>query len=516
MKKILFSILFIIICSCSNKDLIKHHIIHKEPKELSVNFKSELKPFYHGIASGDPLYNSVIIWTRVTPEYTSDIKVIWNISDNEGMKNSIQSGELITNQTKDYTVKVDVKNLLANKTYYYQFEALGKKSIIGKTKTTSSSNLDKLELAFASCSNYEWGYFNNYGLMADDKSLDAIVHLGDYIYEYGPGAYGDTLIGRKTYPKKEIVTLQDYRYRYSQYRTDENLMRAHKNHPFITIWDDHESANNSYLEGAENHQAIKEGNWSIRKNTAVKAYYEWMPIRDDKNHYREFTFGNLLNLFVLDTRFAGRTIQVENEKDPHYLDADRKIIGDLQFEDLMKSLNKKTKWKIIGNQVPFGPMVNDYKEGKGKYMDGWDGYPIERKKIVNAIQKDNIENLIIMTGDYHSSFAFETDLNGTKSTKDNIAVELIVPSINSANFNEYMTDDVVDMREEAFYKFNQHLKYVNVRDHGYVKLVIKKDEVKAKFLFSKYIKKPSLEQFEGKEFLIKSGKSELIEQTVKN
>lgn len=486
-----------------------------EPEAITSLYDEDLKPFYHGVASGDPLKDAVIIWTRVTPEFQGEVTVNWKVAKDEDMSAVVQEGSINTDSTKDYTVKVDVKDLDAGTTYWYQFEAFGEKSIVGRTKTAGADGLEKVELAFASCSNYEWGYFNNYRLIANDRSIDAVIHLGDYIYEYAPGGYGDTTIGRIVYPPKEITTLADYRHRYSQYRTDKDLRAAHQMHPFITIWDDHESANNSYIKGAQNHTDSSEGNWDQRKSLAVQTYYEWLPIRDDEKLYRTFEFGDLVNMMVLDTRFEGRTVQVDSMDDPHYMDEDRKIIGDEQFEVLMTELQKSHQWKLIGNQVPFGPMINDYENGKGRYLDGWDGYPVERAKVVNAIKDAGIQNLVIVTGDYHSSFAFETDMDATAKTEDNIAVEFVVPSINSANTNEYVSNDTTAMVEQAYLKFNPHLKYVNLRDHGYVKLTITPEKCVAQFLYSETLSQPSEVQKIGPTYVVKDGEAQLSTPEIK-
>jgi alkaline phosphatase D len=487
-------------------------ILLEEPTEITSLYDESLKPFYHGVASGDPLSDAVIIWTRITPENHGEYAVKWVMANDEAMTDVVKEGEFTTNQERDYTVKVDVTGLEAGKTYYYQFEFEGTKSIVGRTKTTGNNGVEECNLAFASCSNYEWGFFNGYGIMAQDDELDAVIHLGDYIYEYAPGGYGDTTIGRIVYPPKEITELSDYRYRYSQYRTDQDLRAAHQMHPFITIWDDHESANSSYMTGAQNHTDSTEGTWDQRKDWAVQVYYEWMPIRDDANLYREFSFGDLASLFVLDTRFAGRTVQVDSMTDPHYMDEDRKIIDDAQFDALMANLKGGAKWKIVGNQVPFGPMINDWKNGVGRYLDGWDGYPVQREKLVTTIQEAAVENLVIVTGDYHSSFAFETDLNATKDASDNIGVEFVAPSINSANTNEYVPDDTTMMVESAYLKNNPHLKFTNLRDHGYVKLTITADEINAKFLYTESLRERSDKKIVGKEFVVKTGVPALIEK----
>ena len=202
---------------------------------------------------------------------------------------------------------------------------------------TAAEETNQLNFAVVSCSNYEWGYFNAYGRIAEEENLSAVIHLGDYIYEYGTTSYGDTTIGRINIPTHEIISLQDYRDRYSLYRLDPDLIAAHKSHPFIVIWDDHEIANNSYVDGAQNHQD-DEGSYEARKASARKAYYEWLPIRDTPNHYRDFKFGELADLFMLDERLAGRTKPADSLGDPSLLDENRTLLGQEQFGWLENNL----------------------------------------------------------------------------------------------------------------------------------------------------------------------------------
>ena len=247
-NKSLSFVLLIFCCSC--QELPKHN----EPEQLSNEFHVELKPFYHGVASGDPLKDRVIIWTRVTPDKAAEVSVSWQISEEADFKSIANEGEVSTDSLRDYTVKVDAYGLKPGTKYYYQFEALGQKSIIGETATLPEQT-DSLNLAVVSCSNYEFGYFTAYEKIAAQSDIFAVLHLGDYIYELGTGAYGDTAsYKRYNYPPYEIVSLSDYRNRYSQYRLDEDLRLVHQKKPFIAVWDDHEIANNSYKTGAQNHQ----------------------------------------------------------------------------------------------------------------------------------------------------------------------------------------------------------------------------------------------------------------------
>ena len=283
---------------------------------ISDFFNPSLFPFYHGVASGDPLQDRVIIWTRVTPNEDQDIPVTWRVAEDVNMQQVVKSGTFQTNSGRDYTVKVDVSGLNAGQTYYYQFEALGKLSQIGRTKTAPQLDPSQLRFAVVSCANYQEGYFNVYRKISQRNDLDAVIHLGDYIYEYEEGGYGySDDVGRGHEPESELVSLDDYRVRHSYYKLDADLMDVHQQHPFICIWDDHEFANNAYKDGAENHQPNTEGDWEVRKGNAWKAYFEWMPIRENpvspNRIYRKISYGNLLDLFMIDTRIEGREEQEE-------------------------------------------------------------------------------------------------------------------------------------------------------------------------------------------------------------
>lgn len=281
----------------------------------------ELTPFYHGVASGDPLPDAVIIWTRVTPgEPMESIEVQWRVSRDTTFNNIVASGVFVTNEDRDYTVKVDVTGLEPNTWYYYEFSALERNSLIGRTKTAPVGGVDQLRFATVSCSNYPAGYFNAYQKIVDRNDVDAVLHLGDYLYEYG---------GSNILPNTDIVQLADYRIRHSVYKLDSMLRNAHQQYPWIVTWDDHESANNSWRGGAENHNTSTQGPWIDRKIASVRAYDEWMPIRmpdeeDQFRIYRKISYGDLADIFVLDTRLYDRDLQggginhpAKNSSGPH-------------------------------------------------------------------------------------------------------------------------------------------------------------------------------------------------------
>lgn len=268
-------------------------------------FDPALKPFYHGVASGDPLPDRVILWTRITPDVDGPVQVSWVIARDPACIQVVNSGTVTTSQDKDYTVKIDASGLEANTYYYYRFSHEGKNSLIGRTKTAPTTIVNSLRFAIASCANYQQGYFNAYAHLAERNDLEAILFLGDYIYEYPAKGYGySEKVGREHVPSQETVTLNDYRIRYSFYRLDPDLRRVHQVHPFIGIWDDHETANDSWPGGADNHQP-NEGDWEVRKQAGKKAYMEWLPIREQDSAgtiYRAFSYGSLCELYMLDTR----------------------------------------------------------------------------------------------------------------------------------------------------------------------------------------------------------------------
>jgi alkaline phosphatase D len=485
-------------------------------EEVSVLYDSSQWPFYHGVASGDPLADRVIIWTRVTPRTAQPtIAVTWEVAEDPSFTSIYKSDTTSTTPSKDYTVKVDVDALKPGKLYYYRFKALDAVSPVGRTKTLSVDRADSVTLAVVSCSNWEFGYFNAYEKIGQRSNVDAVIHLGDYIYEYAPGGYGDTTIGRKHLPPHEIVTLQDYRTRYSQYHLDKGLQLARQNHPFITIWDDHEVANNVYTQGAQNHQSEKEGDFLARKAAAVQAYYEWLPIREEQKHYRSFQFGKLVDLLMLDERLEGRTKPADSLNDPLYKSESQTMLGEAQLTWLQNRLNDKTAlWKVIGNQVIFSEV-----DQSGPYpaqprnLDSWDGYPVEQGKIASFIKANQINNVIFVTGDTHASWAFEVtnDIKqyNAKTSKGAFAVEFGTTSVSSSNWNEYSSDDTTKMNEQLLFKANPHLKYGNARDHGYLLVSLYTDKAKAEWWYVETLRERADRESLGKRMMVKTNSLKL-------
>lgn len=342
--------------------------------------------FNHGVASGDPLSDKVIIWTRVSTT-DSSVSVYYEVATDENFTNIIHNGNYNTDVDKDYTVKIDIQNLMANTNYYYRFTCKGTKSVIGKMKTLATDSLDTLKMAVFSCANYPNGYFNPYMEASKLSDLDVTLHLGDYIYEYGMykddnfnakiPAYATSNavnIGRELPQNNntECITLEDYRKRYALYHTDIGLQEIHRVAPMIAVWDDHEIANDTYSEGAENHD-VTEGDFQERVAAALQAYFEWIPIRpidDKKEIYRSFQFGDLLSLNMLETRIFGRDKQLSYAEyftangsflvdafSADIADTSRSMMGATQLAWLQSQIaTSTTTWQVIGQQVLMGRM----------------------------------------------------------------------------------------------------------------------------------------------------------------
>lgn len=272
--------------------------------------------FTHGIASGDPLSDRVILWTRLLPgdgQHRDHLSCAWQVALDRDFKQLVSSGNTSTSAAQDYCVKVDATGLAPNQHYFYRFISAGVSSPVGMTRSLPEGDVEEFRLGVCSCSNYPQGYFNVYRHMAN-TDLDLVLHLGDYIYEYAEGVYANSVasdqLGRQVEPSNEILSIEDYRMRYGLYRTDADLQAVHARHPFICVWDDHELANDCWTDGAENHNE-GEGDFAARMRFARQAYHEWMPIRttsdgDQAPIFRNFKLGKLADLIMLDTRMHGR------------------------------------------------------------------------------------------------------------------------------------------------------------------------------------------------------------------
>lgn len=429
------------------------------------SYEGELGPediFTHGVASGDPLADAVVIWTRVSTSDGAPVTVWYEVSRTADFTERVSVGEFIADADRDHTVKLDVIDLEPGRTYYYRFFALGRESAIGRTRT--AGDFDRLRFGIVSCSSFNWGYFHSYRQLAEQPDLDAVLHLGDYIYEYGTGYYGDV---RPSEPEGEMVSLADYRTRYSQYRRDADLQAVHRQHPFIVVWDDHESTDNSFAEGAANHQPSTEGDWETRKAAARQAYLEWLPLREFEGGriYRAFQYGSLVDLVMLDTRIEGRDEQAAMGDVASYDDPERTLLGETQEAWLSDQLvASQATWRIIGQQVIFAQWTLG---GSPLNADAWDGYSATRDRVLDTIEGNSIDNVVILTGDVHSSWVFDVPRDGFSDAYDgetgegSLAVEFVCTSV---------TSPAINVPASILVDSNPHLKYGDLARRGYMVL----------------------------------------------
>lgn len=396
--------------------------------------------FSLGVASGDPLPNAVVIWTRLAPNPLEadggmpdkKVPVAWKVATRENMQHVVKDGTAYARPEHVHSVHVDVTGLEPNTEYYYQFHVGSNESPVGRMKTApaADSAVDELNFAFASCQNYPYGFYTAHNHLAEED-LDVVFHLGDYIYE--GSAQGS--LGRGHEPSHEITSLSDYRIRYGQYKSDSKLQKAHAAAPWIVTWDDHEVANNyadEIDEGTPPEAFLK------RRAAAYQAYWEHQPLRrshmpdgPDMPLYRRFTFGNLAQFDVLDTRQYrdDQTHSSEEAKDP-----DRTILGDEQEEWLVDGLdNSTTKWNVLANQVPFAATDNNPDPNETDFGGGdkWDGYQADRKTVLDAMSRNDDLNPVVITGDVHRNYAYNLKADFSNPDSETVGTEYVGTSISS-------------------------------------------------------------------------------------
>ena len=496
------------------------------------------KNFDQGVASFDPSSSSVIIWTRYN---RSNTEVIWEVSTKQNFETILRTGKIMTDVMRDNTIAIELTELEADQKLYYRFSNVEDEavSVIGET-ITLPVNASSVQLAVCSCSNYQAGLFNVYDAMAK-SSADIIVHLGDYFYEYEAGGYGaspeNASLGRVHQPANEILSLDDYRTRYKQYRSDASLQLAHQKKPFICVWDDHEIANDTWKDGAENHTEATEGSFEVRKQNALQAYSEFLPFsRTDANNnmliYRKVNIGNLVNLLMLDTRVIARDKQLDLNNyftqggfdavsfQTDLSDPSRTLVGTTQRNWLVNEINNSTaKWQVLGQQVLMGKMYvpaeillafgtpgfetvlteivtikvrmlnNDptlTDEEKARVLtvlpynlDAWDGYPVDRETIYASLGGKKI---VTLAGDTHNAWHNTLYTQGG----DEVGVELATSSVSSPGFETYLGDvdaETVAAFEQAMTLLVDGLSYFDASRRGYIMATFTEAEVKSEWVF---------------------------------
>ena len=511
--------------------------------------------FLHGVASGDPLKDKVILWTRLTPNDVSlRLEVIWEIALDQKFSQLVNFGKVQTAQAQDFTVKVDANKLRSNQRYYYRFRYGNVISPIGQTKTLPETS-NTVSFAVCSCSNYPAGYFHVYQEIAK-QDVDVVIHLGDYIYEYGKDGYATedaAKLGRELAldNNKEMITLDDYRKRYALYRKDVDLQTVHQRHPFIVIWDDHELANDTWKDGAENHTEEtesnkNEGKFIERKIAALQAYFEWMPIRpvsdnDHLNIYRQFNFGTLVQLTMLDTRVLARDRQLDYAD---YMTAQgmnfqrfqedlnhpmRTLMGSTQLQWLQAQLEQSTAtWNVLGQQVLMSkmlipaelllplsqmdvvalnqkipelvtlkmralqgdPSLTEIEKARltlvAPYnLDAWDGYAAEREALYATLRKVD-KKVVVLAGDTHNAWA--SDLYNQSGA--HVGLELATSSVSSPGLEKYLNIPLAQLQqfELAFRTLIDELNYCNLNQRGYLTVHFTAQQMQANWVFVNTIK----------------------------
>lgn len=515
----------------------------------SNNNKSVPADFNHGVASGDPLADRVILWTRVTPERDGNVKVDWEIASDEDFSNVVGSGGGSTGADVDYTVKVDVEGLAPQTTYFYRFTTGDRVSPVGRTRTAVVGSLAAASFAVVSCSNYPAGYFNVYREIAAQQ-VDAVLHLGDYFYEYASDGYASERaeeFGRVVQPTTELLSLADYRTRYAQYHTDSDLQSCHAAHPFILVWDDHEIANDAWREGAENHDPATEGDYSERRAAAIQAWYEWLPVRPPASEkeiiYRRFQYGDLVDLLMLDTRHVGRDQQIDYADFANggvietqaslaaMADSTRTLLGSDQLAWLKARLTESpTRWQVLGQQILMARLALPEPASRALTIalgdedalneattalltavaakskapedrtpeeqalldsaipynpDAWDGYSFERDDILNHAAQLD-SRLVVLAGDTHNGWASQlTTADGTP-----VGVEFACASVSSPGAEAVLGAGTAGLFAPIAVSLMDDLKYANLVSRGYVSLTFSPDEVISEWRYVSAIDTP--------------------------
>ena len=517
--------------------------------------------FAHGVASGDPQTDSVVIWTRISIPLGMDVgaavTVVWETASDAGFTNLVGKGEATAAASADWTVKTILTDLQPGTDYYYRFRFADTDSPTGRTRTLPTGAVENASFAVISCSNYPFGYFNVYDLIARQENIDAVIHLGDYLYEYGPDGYGGesgAKLGRPHDPPREIITLDDYRKRHAQYKSDPSSQAMHAKHPLIMIWDDHETTNDSWKGGAENHDSATEGDWNDRRRAALQAYYEWMPVREPEPGltrealFRSYSFGDLLTITALETRLMARSKQINlNEVAPTLQtpedlerfnrdilwDQSRELLGATQTDFVDRSLRDSVAagqpWRLIANQIIMAkviapdltPHVEEEdivaleqqwdqarafiglsKLGLPSNLDAWDGYPAARERFYETAKNADADGLIVLTGDTHSWWA--NDL--MTEDEEPMGVELGVHSVTSPSpyHSSFLGGKGADYALLTN-RDNKAVRYLSGENHGFIALNVSHDEVKATYMAVDTVETPAYNAFEKVSFDI--GKS---------
>jgi alkaline phosphatase D len=475
--------------------------------------------FTHGVASGEPRATGVMLWTRYVPPRGESATIGYEVAEDVGFGRVVARGEATASAERDFCAKPVVDGLTPGRWYYYRFTGDGARSMIGRTRTLPQGRTGGFRIAAFSCANKPFGWFNAYAHAAARNDIDLVIHLGDYIYEYPRGDYPSdpqALPGRPIAPATEIVQLADYRARYASYRDDPDLQRLHQLYPSLNIWDDHETTNDAWKDGAQNHQPETEGSWEARKATARRAFREWLPMSDDD--YASYEIGDLITLIRLETRLVGRDKQLDFGsaiagasdlksalvafRDGPLADRDRSMLGANQeawvADRLRASVKRRTRWQLVAQQVLMGRLVTspeatpdwlgpDPSERARQRLavgiatsqagipfnpDSWGGYPAARARLLKAAQAAEA-NFVTIAGDSHNAWAFELANDGRPA-----GVEFGTQSVTSPGFEGSLRGVTPERVARSLVAANPELKWCDTARRGYMILSFTPDELR--------------------------------------
>lgn len=512
--------------------------------------------FRHGVASGDPDATSVVLWTRISVAAPAEVQ--WELASDHAFTRIAAQGRVSTGPERDFTVKVLAEGLEPGGRYFYRFRTGQAVSAVGRTRTLPTGRLDRLGIALVSCSNYPFGYFNAYDAIARDPAVDFVLHTGDYIYEYGAQQWGGNVgkgIGRLHEPANEIVSLSDYRTRHAQYKTDAGSQAMLAAKPLLACWDDHESANNPWTGGAQNHQPDTEGDWAARRAASIQAYFEWMPVREPglgrtrAQFWRTYAFGDLATLSTLETRHTGRARQIDyapymktvaSHADARALEHDvinapgRTMLAPELEADLAAAWTQSKAmgqpWRLIGNPMPIArtrvpdvvalglipdPAGQDKPLSaavdlawKGKwnlpfYPDTWDGYEWARERLYAQARVAGVDDLVFLTGDSHSFWANRLADGAGKPT----GIELGTAGVTSpGDFIDSGFDPATSARlDAAFAEHNPEVVWTDNRHQGFVRLVLAHGGGQADFVAVDTVLSPRYRTFVLRRYALERG-----------
>ncbi|WP_114953080.1 alkaline phosphatase D family protein [Sphingosinicella terrae] len=486
--------------------------------------------FTHNVASGEPRSDSVMLWTRYVSS-GGPARLDWQVSETGDFARIAAGGSVTAAAEHDHCVKPVAQGLSPGRVYFYRFlDAQSRSSPVGRTRTLPEGPTARFKLGVFSCSNLPFGWFNAYAHAAARDDIDLMVHLGDYLYEYERGKYpaaAEAVARRVIEPADEIIALADYRLRHAAYRADPDLQRLHQLFPMVMMWDDHELANNAWMDGAENHQAA-EGDWPLRKATAQRVYREWLPVGDEA--WQSYQIGDLATLFRPETRVTGRSEQLDlgralageedlaaaliRFRDGPWRDESRSIMGAAQerwlAEGMADSVRSGTKWQLLAQQVIMGsvrlapeiagmlrPESSEQirrnvlagaaasRAGLPFNLDMWDGYPAARDRLLrSALDAD--ANLVVLSGDSHNAWAFDLDLGGTPA-----GVEFAVQSVTSPGYESYLTWVAPADLARVTVAANPQLRWADLSRRGYLTVELTPERVSGEWLFMDTIRERS-------------------------